>query len=95
MTRDEKSSKMERTNIAQPAIFGLQTALAALWKSWGVEPAKVIGHSVGEVAAAYVAGAYTLEDAVKVIYHRSRLQDTTGGKGRMVAVAKPLSRAQA
>jgi amino acid adenylation domain-containing protein len=86
MTRDEAGSRMEKTNIAQPAIFGLQVALAELWKSWGVEPAKVVGHSVGEVAAAYVAGAYSLEDAVKVIFHRSRLQDTTGGHGRMVAV---------
>lgn len=86
MTRDEESSQINRTNIAQPAIFGLQVGLAELWKSWGVEPGKVVGHSVGEVAAAYVAGAYTMEDAVKVIYHRSRLQDTTGGKGRMVAV---------
>lgn len=86
MTRDEESSQINRTNIAQPAIFGLQVALAELWKSWGIEPSKVVGHSVGEVAAAYVAGAYTMEDAVKIIYHRSRLQDTTGGKGRMVAV---------
>jgi len=86
MTRDEASSQINRTNIAQPAIFGLQVALSELWKSWGIHPAKVVGHSVGEVAAAYVAGAYSLEDAVKVIYHRSRLQDMTGGKGRMVAV---------
>lgn len=93
MTRDEASSQINRTNIAQPAIFGLQVALAELWKSWGIRPSKVVGHSVGEVAAAYVAGAYTMEDAVKVIYHRSRLQDTTGGKGRMVAVG--LSQAEA
>ena len=86
MSKNEDSSNINRTNIAQPAIFGLQVALAELWKSWGVQPSKVIGHSVGEVAAAYVAGAYSLEDAVKVIYHRSRLQDTTGGHGRMVAV---------
>ena len=86
MTRDEESSQINRTNIAQPAIFGLQVALAELFKSWGIEPSKVVGHSVGEVAAAYVAGAYTMEDAVTVIYHRSRLQDMTGGKGRMAAV---------
>nr|AHZ46164.1 PKS/NRPS hybrid [uncultured bacterium 12-5D] len=86
MTRSEKDSKIDRTNIAQPAIFALQVALAELWKSWGIEPSKVIGHSVGEVAAAYCAGIYSLEDAVKVIYHRSRLQDTTGGHGRMVAL---------
>ena len=93
MTRDEAASQINRTNIAQPAIFGLQVALAALWKSWGILPAKVVGHSVGEVAAAYVAGAYTMEDAVTIIYHRSRLQDLTGGKGRMVAVG--LSQAEA
>ncbi len=86
MTRSEADSQINRTNIAQPAIFGLQVALAELWKSWGIVPSKVVGHSVGEVASAYVAGAYTMEDAVKVIYHRSRLQDTTGGTGRMVAV---------
>lgn len=89
MTRSEADSKINRTYIAQPAIFALQVALAELWKSWGVQPAKVVGHSVGEVAAAYVAGVYTLEDAVKVIYHRSRLQEKTGGdgnKGRMYAV---------
>ncbi|MEM7145877.1 MAG: amino acid adenylation domain-containing protein [Verrucomicrobiota bacterium] len=81
-----EESNINNTNIAQPAIFALQVALAELWKSWGIKPSKVIGHSVGEVAAAYAAGAYSLEDAVTIIYHRSRLQDTTGGKGRMVAV---------
>lgn len=86
MTRDEKSSQINKTNIAQPAIFALQVALTELWKSWGITPSKVVGHSVGEVAAAYAAGIYSLEDAVKIIYHRSRLQDTTGGRGRMAAV---------
>lgn len=94
MTRDEASSQINRTNIAQPAIFGLQVALAALWKSWGIVPSKVVGHSVGEVAAAYVAGAYTMEDAVTIIYHRSRLQDITGGSGRMVAVGLSQSEAR-
>lgn len=94
MTKDEKSSQINRTNIAQPAIFGLQVALAALWKSWGIVPSKVVGHSVGEVAAAYVAGAYTMADAVSIIYHRSRLQDQTGGNGRMVAAGLSQSEAR-
>ncbi|MDA7920910.1 amino acid adenylation domain-containing protein [Verrucomicrobiales bacterium] len=93
MKKNEESSQINRTNIAQPAIFGLQIALAELWKSWGIVPSKVVGHSVGEVAAAYVAGAYTMEDAVTIIYHRSRLQDNTGGNGRMVAVG--ISQAEA
>lgn len=81
----EASSRIHLTSIAQPAIFALQVALAELWKSWGIEPTKVIGHSVGEVAAAYVAGVYSLDDAVKIIFHRSRLQDSAGGDGRMAA----------
>ena len=85
MTRDEADSNIDRTDIAQPAIFALQVALAELWQSWGIKPSKVIGHSVGEVAAAYCAGVYSLEDAVAVIYHRSRLQNATGGHGRMLA----------
>ncbi|HLW68234.1 MAG TPA: type I polyketide synthase, partial [Gemmataceae bacterium] len=85
MTRGEKESNIDRTDVAQPGIFGLQVALAELWKSWGIEPSRVIGHSVGEVAAAYCAGVYSLADAVKIIYHRSRLQNSTGGRGRMLA----------
>ncbi|HEV3144024.1 MAG TPA: type I polyketide synthase, partial [Gemmataceae bacterium] len=86
MTRPEAESKIDQTDIAQPAIFALQVGLTELWKSWGVQPAKVIGHSVGEVAAAYCAGIYSLADATKIIYHRSRLQNSTGGNGRMLAV---------
>ena len=91
---DETSSRMHRTEIAQPAIFALQVALAALWRSWGIEPAAIVGHSAGEVAAAHVAGALTLEDAVTVIYHRSRLQQRTSGMGSMVAISGPLEEAQ-
>jgi len=86
LTRSESESNIDRTDIAQPAIFALQVGLTALWQSWGIRPAKVIGHSVGEVAAAYAAGVYSLADAVRVIYQRSRLQHTTYGRGRMVAV---------
>ncbi|HEV7279867.1 MAG TPA: amino acid adenylation domain-containing protein [Pirellulaceae bacterium] len=82
---EKQHSRIDRTDVAQPAIFALQVGLVELWKSWGVEPRGVVGHSVGEVAAAYCAGVYSLEDAVKVIYHRSRLQNTTGGAGGMFA----------
>ena len=94
MSRNEENSRIDRTYIAQPAIFALQVGLAELWRSRGVEPSRVVGHSVGEVAAAYWAGAYSLEDAVSVIFHRSRLQDQTGGSGRMVAVGLAKEDAQ-
>lgn len=83
---NEDRSKIDETRIAQPAIFSMQVALAALWRSWGMEPTAVVGHSVGEVAAAYIAGALTLEDAVQVVFHRSRLQQRMAGKGAMLAV---------
>ncbi len=68
LQKPEESSRVSETAIAQPAIFALQVALARLWESWGVRPAAVVGHSVGEVAAAHIAGVLTLKDAVKVLY---------------------------
>ena len=87
MRRSEAESRMSHTDVAQPAIFALQVSLVELWRSWGVSPSLVIGHSVGEVAAAYTAGAYSLEEVVRVIFHRSRLQHRTLGDGRMIAAA--------
>ena len=71
---------------AQPANMALQWALASWWRSLGIEPELVIGHSVGEIAGACVAGALTLEDGVRVIYERSRLQKDMQGRGEMLAV---------
>lgn len=93
MTRDEEHSRIDDTDVAQPAIFALQVALAEMWSDWGIRPSKVVGHSVGEVAAAYVAGIYSLADAVTVVYHRSRLQHQTGGYGAMIAVGVSVSEA--
>src|SRR5205823_13437479 len=81
--------KLDDTDRVQPILFALQVGLAALWRSWGVEPATVVGHSLGEVAAAHVAGALSLADAVRVVYHRARLQHTASGRGKMAAVALP------
>jgi acyl transferase domain-containing protein/acyl-CoA synthetase (AMP-forming)/AMP-acid ligase II/acyl carrier protein len=79
-------ARLDDTDRVQPVLFALQVGLAALWRSWGIEPAAVVGHSLGEAAAAYVAGALTLEDAVKVVFHRSRLQHRVSGHGKMAAV---------
>jgi phthiocerol/phenolphthiocerol synthesis type-I polyketide synthase C len=78
-------SRMARTEIAQPALFAVQVGITAMLKQRGIKPVAVSGHSVGEVAAAWASGALTLEAAVKVIYHRSRLQGTTRGQGLMAA----------
>ena len=78
---------MHRTEIAQPAIFAMQVALAELWKSWGVEPAAIVGHSVGEIAAACVAGIFSLEEGARIIALRARFMDGCArGEGTMLAV---------
>ena len=74
------------TEIAQPALFAMQVGLTRLLEMQGVKPAAVTGHSVGEIAAAWAVGALTLEAAVLVVHHRSRLQGTTRGAGGMTAV---------
>lgn len=86
LNADESESRMGKTEVAQPANFVVQVGLTELWKSWGVEPYAVIGHSVGEVASAYVSGALSLEGAITVSLHRSRLQQSLAGAGAMLAV---------
>lgn len=83
----ELSAGLADIDMIQPAIFAVQVALAALWRSWGVEPAAVVGHSMGEVAAAHVAGALSLDDAAAVICARAGLLQRVRGRGAM-AVAE-------
>jgi polyketide synthase 3/4 len=73
----------------QPTIFAMQVALAAAMKSYGVRPGAVIGHSLGEAAAAVVAGALSLEDGLRVICRRSRLMSRIAGSGAMASVELP------
>ncbi|MCX7920863.1 MAG: amino acid adenylation domain-containing protein [Clostridia bacterium] len=91
LNADEKESKMAETWLSQPANFALQIALAALWRSFGITPEAIVGHSTGEAAAFYEAGVYTLEEAVKIIISRSRLQHEVSGTGKMAAVGLPAS----
>ncbi|HWO22149.1 MAG TPA: SDR family NAD(P)-dependent oxidoreductase, partial [Kofleriaceae bacterium] len=77
---------LERVDVVQPALFAVMLGLAALWRSMGVEPDAVVGHSQGEIAAAYVAGALTLEDAAAVVTLRSRALTRLAGRGGMAAV---------
>ncbi|MFE0024994.1 beta-ketoacyl synthase N-terminal-like domain-containing protein [Amycolatopsis sp. NPDC059021] len=73
----------------QPVLFGIQVALAELWRHYGAEPAAVIGHSLGEVAAAVVAGAISLADGARIAVRRSKLLATTAGKGTMALLELP------
>ena len=79
-------SRLDETEVAQPASFALQLALAALWKSWGVVPDAVVGHSVGEIAALCVAGALDLPEAVRIVWHRGHIMQRATGLGRMASV---------
>ena len=72
--------------MVQPTLFAMQVSLAALWRSWGVEPSAIVGHSMGEVAAAHVAGALSLDDAARVISRRSELMKRVSGRGAMAVV---------
>jgi len=82
--------RLHRTRYAQPALFSLQVALVELWRSWGVTPDAVIGHSVGEFAAAVTAGVCSLEDAVRLVATRARLMEDLAPDGGMVSIGGDL-----
>ncbi|MEU6076604.1 SDR family NAD(P)-dependent oxidoreductase [Micromonospora sp. NPDC047074] len=87
------AASLERVDVVQPALFAMMVSLAALWRSHGVEPAAVVGHSQGEIAAACVAGALTLEDAALVVTRRSQLIAVDlAGRGGMVSVSQPVAK---
>ncbi|MGK3986563.1 type I polyketide synthase [Sorangium sp. So ce136] len=91
LAADEGRSRLHEIDVVQPALVAVEVALAALWRSWGVEPDAVVGHSMGEVAAAHVAGALSLEDAARVICRRSRLLRRLSAQGAMALVELPLA----
>ncbi|MEK0193767.1 acyltransferase domain-containing protein, partial [Microcoleus anatoxicus] len=80
------SSLLEQTAYTQPALFALEYALASMWKSWGLEPTVVIGHSVGEYVAACIAGIFSLEDGLKMIAARGQLMQKLPSNGEMVSL---------
>lgn len=83
---EEKDTLIHQTQYTQPAMFALEVALLALWRSWGIEPQAVMGHSVGEYVAAYAAGVFSLEDGLKLISARGRLMQELPGNGAMIVV---------
>jgi thioester reductase-like protein len=89
------SDALDDISVLQPTLFAVQIALAAMWQSLGVRPAAVVGHSMGETAAACVAGALSLEDGAAVICRRSRLMKSLRGRGAMLLVERSLEEAAA
>ncbi|MEU0009556.1 SDR family NAD(P)-dependent oxidoreductase [Streptomyces sp. NPDC006314] len=77
---------LARVDVVQPALFAMMVSLAEVWRSYGVEPAAVVGHSQGEVAAACVAGVLSLEDAIRVVALRSRALRALAGTGGMLSI---------
>lgn len=84
---DETTTRINNTEVVQPLLMAIQISLTYIWNEYfGVKPDGVIGHSVGEVAAAYCSGSIDLDTAIFIIYHRSLIQNKLSGRGQMLAV---------
>jgi polyketide synthase 12 len=90
----EDAGWFEQVDVVQPALFAVSVSLAALWREFGVEPGAVVGHSLGGIAAAVVAGALSLQDGALVVARRSRALVELEGNGSLVALAAGAERAQ-
>ncbi len=88
-------ARLTDIDVIQPLLCAIEIALAAVWRSWGIQPDAVVGHSLGEVAAAYIAGALDLDDAMRIICARSRLMKRVSGQGAMAVVNLSVDQAQA
>jgi acyl transferase domain-containing protein len=83
---------VDRADVVQPVLFALMASLAAQWRALGIHPDAVVGHSQGELAAAYVAGALSLRDAAMVVTRQSAAIETISGRGGMVSIAESMQR---
>ena len=86
---------LDRVDVVQPVLFAVMVSLAAQWRALGIHPDAVLGHSQGEIAAAYVAGALSLRDAAKVVTLRSKAVRAIAGTGGMVSIPRPVERVHA
>jgi acyl transferase domain-containing protein len=90
-----RGQSLDRVDVVQPALWAVLVSLAELWQSFGVAPDAVVGHSQGEIAAAYIAGALSLEDAARVVALRSKAIAALAGTGGMASIAEPASAVEA
>ncbi|MCZ8379917.1 SDR family NAD(P)-dependent oxidoreductase [Mycobacterium sp. CPCC 205372] len=90
----ETGERLRHTSFAQPALFAVEMGLARLWQSWGIKPDVVLGHSVGQYAAACVAGVFSLEDGARLMAERGRMFGSLPEGGRMVAVFADAKRVE-
>ena len=89
------SPSLDRVDVVQPVLFAVMVSLAAQWRALGIHPDAVLGHSQGEIAAAYVAGALSLRDAAKVVTLRSKAISAIAGTGGMVSIPRPVEQVHA
>ena len=95
MWSSQNNESLQETEWTQPALFAIEYALVQLWRSWGIEPAAAIGHSVGEYVAACVAGVFSLEDGLRLIVERGRLMQSLPRGGSMAALFAPVDAVKA
>jgi acyl transferase domain-containing protein len=85
--KDEQGRWLDRLDVVQPALFAVMVSLARLWRECGVQPAAVVGHSQGEIAAAHIAGGLSLDDAARIVALRAKAMAKIAGKGGMLSVS--------
>lgn len=95
LLRDEATSRIDDTTVTQPALFAIQTGLAALWAQFGIKPDMVVGHSIGEAAASFVAGGLSLKGAARFLSKRGAIRDQLGQRGAMAAIGMGLQDVEA